>query len=631
MKYPDIFNPDLSRIGTRDSQMYNLVAGELITQVVRTTLGPRGMSKVYVDILGEETVTSHGGAFLRRVDVDHPAAKTVVDAVNTVDNHVGDGTTTAAVLIGSLLRHAREMRGMRVPTAAIISGYEAAMGAALRCLSDVRLAGDAGNRGTMRALARCCMAGRALGESVSDPAIAEMLVDAAYSTSELGRGRAFPDDVKIEEKAGNPSQTRLVYGTVIDKPVDSAAMPREVLGARVLLVNEPLERSRTKTESEIAITRPGQMREFARRELDGLGAVAGAVIGSGANVVISRKGIDESVQEALARRGIVSIRRVKYNDIWWLEKSTGAVTCTDVGDIRSAELGHASRVYEDVIGGDRMLFVESDCSTRRAGNGRAGVAANGGADGAGLRGTGHGSVTLLLRSNSKAHLDEFHRTALNVLYVLRDFVECPYLVYGGGSCEAVLASRVRAECNAVGGKAQVAAMRFADALEDIPMTLAENAGMRRLDALPRLRSLMYWDARSGHGRRNRRADARDDHSHRRGDAGGAAREGPAAGARALRGRKSGWYGIDGASGSVRDISALADPVLEPYVVKAQVIKSAAEAACAILNVDDVFVKDLIDNTHCHIDGTVHAHKDPGRNHNHWEQEGLEQRQMHHYY
>ena len=626
MKYPDIFNPDLSRIGTRDSQMYNLVAGELVTQVVRTALGPRGMSKVYIDILGEETVTSHGGAFLRKVDVDHPAAKTVVDAVNTVDNHVGDGTTTAAVLIGSLLRHAREMRGMRVPTAAIISGYEAAMDAALRCLADVRFGGDAGNRGTMRALARCCMAGRALGESVSDPGIAEMLVDAAYSTSELGRGRAFPDDVKIEEKAGNPSQTRLVYGTVIDKPVDSAAMPREVRGARVLLVNEPLERSRTKTESEVSITRPEQMHEFVQRESDDLGAVAGAVVDSGANVVISRKGIDESVQETLARHGIISIRRVKYNDIWWLEKSTGAVTCTNIGDIRSAELGHASRVYEDVIGGDRMLFVESDFHASRG----VGVAANGGADGAGLRGAGHGSVTLLLRSNSKAHLDEFHRTALNVLYVLRDFVECPYLVYGGGSCEAVLASQVRSECGAIGGKAQVAAMRFADALEDIPMTLAENVGMRRLDALPRLRSLIHGDARPDHQYGTNRAGARLDHNSGHGDAKGESRESPA-NASALHGRKSGWYGIDSASRSVRDISALADPVLEPYVVKAQVIKSSVEAACAVLNVDDVFVKDLIDNTHCHIDGTVHAHKEPGRNHNHWEQEGLEQRQMHHYY
>lgn len=604
MKYPDIFNPDLSRIGVQESQMYNMIAGELVTRTVKTALGPRGMTKVYVDILGEDTVTVHGGAFLRKIDVDHPAAKAVVDAVNTVDNHVGDGTTTAAVLIGALLKNAREMRALRIPTASIIAGYEAGLGAALAELERIKFEGRASDRRTMRDLARCCIRGKALGDLCEgsrirdgrgdgngNGGIVDMLVRAAYCTSDVSSRRALTDDVKIEEKPGSAAQTELVMGTVIDKPVDSAAMPRAVRDARILLVSEPLERSRTKTESEIAVSSPRQMGEFLRQESDDVRGVVSGVIGSGANVVISRKGIDDEAQELLARSGIISVRRVKHNDIWWLEKATGAVTCTDIRDMSGAKMGHASLVCERSVGGDRMLFVESGRDDTK-------------------------SVTLLLRANSKRYLDEFHRTALNVLRVLRDFIECPYLVYGAGSCEAILARRVRDESDSMAGKAQVAAARFADALESVPTTLAENVGIEPLDALPLLRSKVYGDHRGPRAVATRICDnaagAGD------GDNGAAA-------------PPSGWYGIDHASRSICDVSRLPYSVIEPYAVKAQVLKSSVEAACAVLNVDDVFVKDLIDNTHCHIDGTVHAHKDPGRNHNHWEQEGLEQRQMHHYY
>ncbi len=614
MKYPDIFNPDLSRIGVQESQMYNLIAGELITRTVRTALGPRGMMKVYVDILGEDTMTVHGGAFLRKIDVDHPAAKAVVDAVNTVDNHVGDGTTTAAVLIGALLRNAKDMRSLRIPTASIIAGYEAGLEAALAELERIKFEGSTSDRRTMCDLARCCIRGKALGElcegsrvrndrrdgagngtgnGAGNGGIVDMLVRAAYCTSDVSSGRALTDDVKIEEKPGSAAQTELVMGTVIDKPVDSGAMPRAVRDARILLVSEPLERSRTKTESEITVDSPGQMKEFLRQESDDVRGAVSGVIGSGANVVISRKGIDDEAQELLARSGIISVRRVKHNDIWWLEKATGAVTCTDIRDISDAEIGHADLVCERNVGGDRMLFVESGRDDAK-------------------------SVTLLLRANSKRYLDEFHRTALNVLHVLRDFIECPYLVYGAGSCEAILARRVRDESDAMAGKAQVAAVRFADALESVTMALAENVGIEPLDALPLLRSKVYGNRRESRAATTRVGDNADGAGDR--DNGGGASD-----------SSSGWYGVDHTSRSICDVSLLPYSVIEPYAVKAQVLKSSVEAACAVLNVDDVFVKDLIDNTHCHIDGTVHAHKDPGRNHNHWEQEGLEQRQMHHYY
>ena len=618
MKYPDLFNPDLSRIGVQESQMYNLVAGNLITQLVCTSLGPRCMSKVYIDILGEETITSHGGAFLRKVDVDHPAAKTVVDAVNTVDNHVGDGTTTAAVLAGALLKHAKEMIRMRIPTASVIAGFEAGMDLALEGLERIKFAANPGDQSTMYRLVKCCMNGKALADAAYQSKHVDMcdvMVDAIYHTSDVAARRAYTDDLKIEEKPGNESDTRLVIGTVIDKPIDGAEMPRVICDAQILLVSEPLERSRTKTESEIEISTPDQMDAFLQQESANVSRIVDGVVASGADVVISRKGIDEASQEALARRGIMSVRRVKHNDIWWLEKSTGAVTCTDIQDISRAELGYAKRVYEDTVGGDKMIFVESDMAPARA---------------------APKSVTLLLRANSKRYLDEFHRTALNVMHAARSFVECPYLVYGGGACEAILAHAVRAAAHNTPGKKQIGITRFADALEEIPMTLAENAGMQRLDVLPKLRHMISGAC----------AGCKSDSEKSGGAAGalGATSDGAGMGTRAsfanlsdpsacfsALGTHAQWYGIDYKTRDVRDMAHAACNVIEPYAVKVQVIKSATEAACAVLNVDDVFVKDLIDNTHCHIDGTVHAHKEPGKNHNHWEQEGLEQRQMHHYY
>lgn len=627
MKYPDLFNPDLSRIGVQESQMYNLVAGTLMTQIVHTSLGPRGMSKVYIDILGEETITSRGGAFLRKVDVDHPAAKAVVDAVNTVDNHVGDGTATTAVLAGSLLARAKEMLCMRMPTASIIAGFEAGMDMALCSLKRIRFAADPSNRDTMYRLMQCCMAGSALEDASylsKHTDMYGMITDAIYHTSDIGMRRMRVDDVKIEEKPGSESDTTLVLGTVIDKPADNADMPRAIRDARILVVSEPLERSRTKTESEIEINSPEQMGAFLHQESKNVRNIVHGVIKSGANVVISRKGIDKETQEALARRGIMSVRRVKHNDIWWLEKSTGAVTCTDIEEISSAELGHAARVYQDVVGGDKMVFVES-------GVGGAGASADAAA--------GPMSVTLLLRANSKRYLDEFHRTALNALHTARDFVEHPYLVYGGGSCEAMLAHMIRDQAGRIPGKKQVSVMGFADALEDIPMTLAENAGMQKLDALPKLRFMTSQacakcDAKIITDTCSSDEYSSDTHAQKNKKA-CVGQHGAASGNRNVESTSASaplqWYGIDHLSREVCDMSCSGCNVIEPYVVKVQVIKSAVEAACAILNVDDVFVKDLIDNTHCHIDGTVHAHKDPGKNHNHWEQEGLEQRQMHHYY
>ena len=561
MKYPDLINPEISRIGVRESQMYNIIAGWLVTETIKTSLGPRGMEKVYIDILGEATITKHGGAFLRKVDVDHPAAKTVVEAVNAVDTHVGDGTIASAVLIGALLKHAQKLLGMGMPTAAIIRGFEMSLEAALAFLEEIKIKSSHTDRHLMGQLLDSCLEGKAIFDSMPENTkIRGIIMEAVCAVADFYNQKIDIDDIKIEEKPGNSLDIQLVMGTVIDKTVDSSEMPACLQDVKVLLLNDPLETMRTRTESEIEITGPSQMNQFLRQEGNDVLLLAKKVAESGAGLVISRKGIGELAQEYFAKRGIISIRRAKYNDLWWLEKSTGAHTCKDVEKISKDELGFASFVYEQNVGGDRMLFVEAKNPS---------------------------SVTLLLRSSSKRYLDEFHRTVKNAIFVLRNFIEDPFVVFGGGSCEAIIAQRVRGYSESVEGKEQIAIQSFADALEEIPLTLARNAGMNTLDVLPQLRA-------------------------------------KTSGTRQVR-----WYGINSVTRGVEDMSL--SGIVDTAAVKEQMFKTSVEAVNMVLNVNDVFMKDLIDNTHCHIDGTVHAHKDPGRNHNHWEQEGLEQRQMHHYY
>jgi len=563
MKYPDLLNPDVARIGLQDSQKYNLLSGKLVTEIVKTSLGPRGMEKMYIDILGEDTITKHGGAFLRKVDVLHPAAKSVIEAVNTVDTHVGDGTTSTAVLIGSLLGHAEEMLKIGIPVATITRGYEKSLDYALEILDEIKIKSNKRDRETMRKLLTTCLEGKAIFNlQEENTKIVDIIIEAVCDIANLEKGQIDIDDIKIEEKIGNVTDIELIKGTVIDKTIDSSAMPRTIKDAKILLINESLETMRTRTESEIEIVSPEQMSQFLEQENKDLLALVKNIVNSGANVVISRKGVNEFVQEALAKKGIISMRRVKYNDLWWLEKATGAKTCKNIEKISSKELGFAKRVYEKTVGGDKMVFVEGGNNPK--------------------------SVTLLLRANSKRYLDEFHRNALNAFYVLRNFIENPFLVHGAGSAEGIIAQKIRQRAGTVEGKEQIAVERFADAVEEIPLTLARNVGMNVLDTLTQLRTKF---AKSNGNVK--------------------------------------WYGINSNLRKISDMSS--SEIIETVVVKQQVFKTAVEASNMILNIDDVFMKDLIDNTHCHVDGTVHAHHDGGKTHNHFEQEGLEQRQMHHYY
>ena len=564
MKYPDLLNEDVARVGLQIARKYNLQAGILIADAIKTSLGPRGLDKVYMDIQGDTTITKHGGAFLRKIDVDHPAAKAIIEGANAVDTNVGDGTITVTVLIGALLKKAEELLKMGISPTVISQGYEKSGEIAQEVLRNIAQKCNSSDRKIMHDLAISCLKGKALyNMSADDVPIASMIIDAICMITDFSKNQIDVDNIKIEEKAGDVSDIALVKGIVIDKTIDSSAMPQSIENAKILLTNEDLERRRTRTEAEISINSPEQMNLFLKQETNDILAKVKKIIDSGANVVISRKGIDSLAQEYLAKAGIISMRRVKANDLWWVEKATGASTCKSMDNISSNELGEAKRVYQKSVSDDKMVFVDG-CKNPKA-------------------------VTLLIRANSKKYLDEFHRTALNVIYVLRDFIEKPLIVGGGGSTEAIIANKIRARALDIEGKEQIVVEKFAEAMEEIPMTLAKNVGMDTIDALIELRR---QHAKFSNG-------------------------------------KFTWIGIDSAERKVSEI--FSKRVVEPVVVKEQVIKTGVEVTNMILKVDDVFIRDLIDNTHCHIDGTVHAHRDGGKSHNHFEQEGLEQRQMHHYY
>ena len=562
MKYPGLLDDDISRVGTNEAQMYNLLSGMVVADLVKTCLGPRGMSKMYIDILGEDTLTKHGGAFLRKVDVDHPAAKSVIEAVNTVDTHVGDGTSSTAILIGSLLGNAKELLNLGIPTATIIRGYEMGLDLALNSLDEIKIKQNNDNLEKMRELLITCITGKTIFDLQEDQMkIVDMIIEASLDVADLKNHYLSIDDIKIEEKIGNVTQIQLIKGTLIDKTIDSSAMPKCINNAKILLINESLETMKTRCESEIEITSPEQMSQFLVQENNDLDHLVENIVNSGANVVISRKGVNDFVQESLAKKGIISMRRVKYNDLWWLEKAVGAKTCESIEKISPNELGFARKIYEKTVGGDPMVFVE---------------------------GKSPKSVTILLRANSKRYLDELHRNILNAFHVLQNFIESPFVVYGAGSVEGLVSQKIKKQSIIIDGKEQVVVDKFGDAILQIPLTLAKNVGMDILDTKTCLQAKL-----------------------------------------ANSNGKIKWYGINSETRNISDMSS--SKIIETVAVKQQIFKTAVEATNLILNVNDVFMKNIIDNTHCHVDGVVHAHHDPGKNHNHFEQEGLEQRQMHQYY
>jgi chaperonin GroEL (HSP60 family) len=569
-----LFGQGVKRSKDKDTRRYNLFAARLIADLIKNSLGPCGMEKMFIDVLGEVTVTKDGATLLRKLDIEHPAAKVLIEASNAVDNEVGDGTTSVVVLAGALLQKAEQLLDRGISPSIIADGYLKGLEISLKSLEDIAQISKNSDREIMERLATTSLRPKMISHTISkqNNVAAKIVVDAICTITDFANNQVNVDDIKIEEKPGNMSDIQLVKGVVIDKTIDNSAMPRRIENAKILLINEDLEGKRTKTDAEIRILSPDQIQAYFDKQSLILRLKIQNIINSKANVVISQKGINLLAQSHLAKAGIISIRRVKENDLLWLEKATGAKIVRDLDNniISDKYLGYAGNIYEKFVGNDKMVFVE-DCKNPK-------------------------SVTILLRANSKRLLDECHRSILDAIAVLKDFIIKPSIVAGGGSPEAIIANRIRRQARSISGREQIVVEKFAEALEEIPLIIATNAGMNIVDTLVQLRSKCSSSSSAITPSSN---------------------------------GKVSWYGVNAIERKVEEMFSNA---IEPSLVKEQIIKTAVEATNLLISVDDVLMAKPVMNTHTHADGTEHSHAGGDKKHDHYfDKLGKRQRPTHHYY
>ena len=562
-----------------EARRYNLLAARLIADLVKGFLGPRGLEKMFIDILGEMTVTKDGATFLRKIDVEHPAAKVIIEASNAVDNAVGDGTTSVVVLAGALVEKAEELLEMGIPPQRISDGYYNAMQMAIEIIRDASIEFANHDKNMMEYLADTCLKSKAVNQLTQEMMIPKMVVDGIYRVADFSRRYVEVDDIKIEEKIGSSSETELIQGTVVDKTIDDASMPKRIDNARILLLDNDIENERTKTDVEIRISDPREISQYRDKKTDDLLQKIEYVIKSGANVVFSRGGIDPLALNHFSKNKIVTVKRVKENDLLWLSKATGAKIVRDFDGISKNDLGYAAKVYDRMVDEDKMVFVDG-CTNPK-------------------------SITILLRANSKKILDEFHRTILDSMYVLRNFIMEPKIVAGGGALEAYVAMAIKKKSYQFHGKEQIVIQKYAEALEEIPLTIAKNAGMNTIDIGTHLRGKIYSQSST---KFKKKGNGNSPTNNRY------------------------WYGINAIDRKIDDMMKL--HVVEPLMVKEQIFVTATEAIVMLMRVDDVLMKKPVEahgHSHTHLDGTTHSHKGGSKPHDHFDRLGKLQRPMHHYY
>ena len=501
----------------RDAQHNNIAAARLVADLVRSSLGPRGLDKMLVDSLGDVTITNDGATILKEIDVQHPAAKMMVEISKTMDNEVGDGTTSSVVFGGALLEKAEDLLRKEVHSSVVVEGYQAAAEKSLELMDGLSQSVEPTDEESLLKVAKTSMQSKLISED-SDP-LSRLVVSAVLRVAEKKEDGTYAvdlDDVKVEKKSGGSiADTQLVSGIVLDKEVVHSGMPSKIDGARIALLNAALEVEKTEMSSEIRITDPTQMQMFLEEESRMLQSMVKKIHEAGANVLLCQKGIDDIAQHYLAKSGILAVRRVKESDMTKLAKATGGRVTTNIDDLQSDDLGSAETVHQKKVESDKWVFVEG-CQKPQ-------------------------SVTILIRGGSQRVVDEVDRSMHDALMVVRDVIERPAIVAGGGSAEAYIAAQLKAWADTFDGREQLAIKKYAESLETIPLTIAENAGMDPIDTL---------------------ASLRQNHS---------------------VGRKA--VGIDARNTIVSDMSAI--NVVEPVAVKEQIIKSATEAACMVLRIDDV--------------------------------------------
>lgn len=500
----------------RDAQKNNITAAKLIAEVVASSLGPRGMDKMLVDGLGDVTITNDGATILKEVDVQHPAAKMMVEISKATDNEVGDGTTSVVVLAGALIEKAEELINKDVHPTIIVDGYRKSSVKAIEILNNLAQKIDPGDKSQLIRIAKTSMQTKLVSKEANE--LADIVVNAALQVSEKleNKYKVDIDDVKVEKKAGGSLRdTKLIKGIVLDKEVVHGGMPRRTEKAKIALINSALEIEKTEFDAKINISSPDQMKLFLEEENKMLKTMVDKIIAAGANVVICQKGIDDIAQHFLAKANIMAVRRVKESDMTKLARATTARIVSNLEDLTSKDLGSADLVEERKVETDKWVFIEG-CKHPKA-------------------------VTILIRGGSQRVVDEAERSIHDALMVTKDVCERPMIVAGGGSPESSTAGKLRDWSSTLSGREQLAAEKFAESLEVIPLLLAENAGMDPIDTLTELRS------------------------------------------KQTKGSK--WSGIDVRAGKVTDMSKL--DIVEPLVVKEQIVKSAVEVASMILRIDDV--------------------------------------------
>ena len=500
----------------RDAQKNNIAAAKLVAELVKTSLGPRGLDKMLVDSLGDVTITNDGATILKEIDAQHPAAKMMVEISKTIDTEVGDGTTSSVIFAGALLEKAEKLLEKDVHSTVIIDGYQAASEKALELLAKLAKTIEPDDRESLIKIAKTSMQSKLVSEN-SVP-LSKLSVDAILKIVEKDGDKYSVDldNLKVEKKAGGSiDDTALINGIVLDKEIVHSGMPTKIEKAKIALVNAALEVEKTEMSAEIRISDPTQMQQFLEEENKMLKSMVDKIHSIGANVLICQKGIDDISQHYLSKHGIMAVRRVKESDMTKLAKATGGRITTSLDDISTNDLGSAEIVQQKKVESDKWVFIEG-CNNPR-------------------------SVTILIRGGSQRVVDEADRSIHDALMVVKDVVEKPLIVAGGGSPEAYLATELNEWTGSSEGREQLAIKQYAEALESIPLTIAENAGMDPIDSLITLR------ANQSNGKQT--------------------------------------VGINAREGKIGNMFSL--DIVEPLAVKEQIIKSATEVACMILRIDDV--------------------------------------------
>lgn len=496
----------------RDAQRNNIMAAKLVAETVRTTLGPKGMDKMIVDSLGDITVTNDGVTILNEMQVEHPVAKMLVEVAKTQEDQVGDGTTTAVVLAGELLKNAERLLDQEIHPTMIIKGYREAARRAQEIVESIAEPLTIKDKDLLKKIAITAMTGK--GAETAKDNLADIIVRAVAEVMESGN--VLMDDIKLEKQVGGGIEdSELIQGVVLDKERVHSSMPKLIKGAKIALIDSAIEVKNTEIEAKIQITDPSQLQGFMDQEEKILQDMVDNIVKSGANVVFCQKGIDDVAQYFLAKQGIYAARRIKKSDIELLARATGAKIVTKLKEMNSKDLGFAGTVEEVKFGDQELTFIR-ECKNPKA-------------------------VTLLIKGGTQHVVDEVERAVKDAIGDLIASLQVGKVVAGAGAPEIETARQLRHYANSLSGREQLAVLAFADAVEIIPRTLAENAGLDPIDMLTELKA--------AHDKKNK------------------------------------WAGLDVFEGKVVD--AWKKGIIEPLKIKTQAMKSASEVAELILRIDDV--------------------------------------------